>query len=129
VFAADAYNEAYGSSWARGNTVTDWDRGAELLGDGILGVCPRLLIFVSGAGHRSISCNANCNLGLQSGYTLTAAELSAVSVQPSLPTGCAARAPPPTARAVAACRHNSSTHAERATYNAERVRVRRACSA
>lgn len=64
LFAVDVFNEPYASSWARGNILTDWQLGAAELGDAVLGICPRLLVFVSGAGEASISCNLECNATL-----------------------------------------------------------------
>ena len=46
-FAADIVNEPRMASWGRGRP-TDWNKAAERIGNAVLGVCPRLLIFVQG---------------------------------------------------------------------------------
>ena len=51
VFGADVFNEPHGATWGAGNLETDWDRAAEELGNGILRLCPRWLIFVEGVGQ------------------------------------------------------------------------------
>lgn len=51
VFAVDLQNEPHKSSWAKGDTRTDWGRAAERLGDHVLSQCARWLIFVEGVGY------------------------------------------------------------------------------
>ena len=48
VFAVDPQNEPWKSTWGFGDPKTDWNLGAEDLGNHILSVCPRWLIFVEG---------------------------------------------------------------------------------
>lgn len=49
VFAADLKNEPHGvATWKTGNLATDWASAAERIGNAILDVNPRLLIFVEG---------------------------------------------------------------------------------
>lgn len=49
VFAIDIKNEPHGSStWGTGNPATDWDLAATRIGNAILDVNPKLLIFVEG---------------------------------------------------------------------------------
>jgi endoglucanase len=49
VFAADLKNEPHGSAtWSSGNAQTDWNKAAERIGNAVLSVNPRLLIFVEG---------------------------------------------------------------------------------
>eukprot|EP00966_Prymnesium_polylepis_P010407 240119-Prymnesium_polylepis.1 len=61
VFAADLFNEPYTASWGQGSPAMDWDLAAQSIGDEVLATCPRWLIFVGGAGHNSIRCNAACS--------------------------------------------------------------------
>eukprot|EP00741_Cyanophora_paradoxa_P016823 tig00020943_g16247.t1 len=46
VFAADIKNGA--ATWGTGNDATDWDAAAARIGNAVLSVCPRWLIFVEG---------------------------------------------------------------------------------
>jgi endoglucanase len=49
VFAVDLKNEPHGqASWGTGNNSTDWDKAATRIGNAILDVNPKLLIFVEG---------------------------------------------------------------------------------
>ena len=49
VFAADLKNEPHDSaSWGTGNLATDWNSAAERIGNEILKINPKLLIFVEG---------------------------------------------------------------------------------
>ena len=49
VFAIDIKNEPHGiATWATGNPATDWDLAATRIGNAILDVNPKLLIFVEG---------------------------------------------------------------------------------
>ena len=48
VFAADVKNEPHGAATWGGDPKTDWAAAAERIGDAILKVNPRLLIFVEG---------------------------------------------------------------------------------
>lgn len=50
VFAADLQNEPHAASWGKGLAI-DWNKGAETLGNHVLSVCPRWLIFVEGVGY------------------------------------------------------------------------------
>ena len=50
VFAADLQNEPHASSWAKGR-ATDWNRAAERIGNHVLALCPRWMIFVEGVGY------------------------------------------------------------------------------
>lgn len=50
VFAADVQNEPYKALWGSGDARRDWDVGAQELGDHILSVCERWLVFVQGIG-------------------------------------------------------------------------------
>jgi endoglucanase len=56
---------SYKSSWGRGNEFTDWNRAAEQIGNRVLEVVPRWLIFVEGVGH---SPGAQGDLGVDGGY-------------------------------------------------------------
>jgi endoglucanase len=47
AFAADIVNEPVHASWGR-NSPKDWNKAAERIGNAVLQVCPRLLIFVQG---------------------------------------------------------------------------------
>ena len=58
VFAVDVHNEPFGSTWGEGKKATDWDRGAADLGDHILSLCPRWLIFVQGIAQGRTWCTA-----------------------------------------------------------------------
>ena len=52
VFAADVKNEPHGSAtWGSGNAATDWPAAAQRIGNAILGVNPKLLVFVEGVDH------------------------------------------------------------------------------
>ncbi len=49
VFACDLKNEPHGrATWAVGNKATDWAKAAERIGNEILKINPKLLIFVEG---------------------------------------------------------------------------------
>lgn len=49
VFAVDLKNEPHGNaSWGSNNNSTDWNKAAERIGNAILGINPKLLIFVEG---------------------------------------------------------------------------------
>lgn len=50
IFAADLQNEPHAASWAKG-LATDWNKGAEQLGNHVLSICPRWMIFVEGVGY------------------------------------------------------------------------------
>ena len=50
VFAVDLQNEPHASSWGKGNPATDWDQGAQRMGDYVLQKCSRWLIMVEGVG-------------------------------------------------------------------------------
>eukprot|EP00965_Chrysotila_dentata_P197437 6178182-Pleurochrysis_carterae.AAC.5 len=51
VFAVDLQNEPHASSWGLGRGEdNDWGLAAERLGNALLRVCPRWLIFVEGVG-------------------------------------------------------------------------------
>jgi len=43
-------NEPHAASWGFGR-ATDWDRAAARLGNRVLQLCPRWLIFVEGVGN------------------------------------------------------------------------------
>lgn len=51
VFGADLLNEPHGANWGSGVRGDDWRMAAERLGNAVLSVCPRLLIFVEGVGN------------------------------------------------------------------------------
>lgn len=51
VIGADLLNEPHGANWGSGVREDDWRMAAERLGNAVLGVCPRLLIFVEGVGN------------------------------------------------------------------------------
>ena len=40
--------------------LTDWRRGATVLGDAVLSRCPRWLVFMSGVGEASLACQPLC---------------------------------------------------------------------
>eukprot|EP00966_Prymnesium_polylepis_P159183 3678951-Prymnesium_polylepis.1 len=61
VFAADLFNEPYAASWGQGGEAFDWDLAAQRLGDVVLSICPRWLVFVGGVGHNSIRCDGLCS--------------------------------------------------------------------
>lgn len=63
-FAADLVNEPRKGSWGRGRP-TDWNKAAERMGDAVLSVCPRLLIFVQGVAGEP---GAPDDGGVQEGY-------------------------------------------------------------
>lgn len=49
VFAIDLKNEPHGqATWGTKNIITDWDQAAKRIGDTILDINPKLLIFVEG---------------------------------------------------------------------------------
>ena len=64
VFAVDLANEPRKASWGRG-MPSDWNRAAERIGNAVLGVCPRLLIFVQGVAG---SPGAQGDGGVEQGY-------------------------------------------------------------
>lgn len=44
IFAVDLQNEPHASSWGKG-LPTDWNKAAERIGDHVLTLCPRWLVF------------------------------------------------------------------------------------
>ena len=48
VVAADLMNEPHKATWAMGDPLTDWDKGATRVGNHVLTQCSRWLIFVQG---------------------------------------------------------------------------------
>ena len=56
VFGADIFNEPHGGSWGTGNAATDWDAAAEELGNGVLKLCRRWVVFVEGIGQDGVRC-------------------------------------------------------------------------
>lgn len=49
VFAVDLKNEPHGiATWGTGNIKTDWNQAAKRIGDAVLDINPKLLIFVEG---------------------------------------------------------------------------------
>ena len=48
VVAVDLHNEPHKATWGSGNRLTDWNAAAERLGNHVLSLCPRWLIFVEG---------------------------------------------------------------------------------
>lgn len=53
IFAVDIQHEPHASTWGTGKP-TDWNRAAERIGNHILSLCPRLLIFVEGVGSTGV---------------------------------------------------------------------------
>ncbi|GAB0491820.1 hypothetical protein MMPV_003075 [Pyropia vietnamensis] len=51
VVGADLLNEPHRANWGSGVREDDWRLAAERLGNAVLDVCPRLLIFVEGVGN------------------------------------------------------------------------------
>eukprot|EP00276_Gloeochaete_wittrockiana_P001298 CAMPEP_0184671496 /NCGR_PEP_ID=MMETSP0308-20130426/85541_1 /TAXON_ID=38269 /ORGANISM="Gloeochaete witrockiana, Strain SAG 46.84" /LENGTH=837 /DNA_ID=CAMNT_0027118645 /DNA_START=231 /DNA_END=2744 /DNA_ORIENTATION=- len=51
VYAADLKNEPYEADWGSGNLRTDWRLAAQRIGEAILQVCPRMLLFVEGVAQ------------------------------------------------------------------------------
>ena len=52
VFAVDLQNEPHASSWGKGlGPTSDWGHAAERIGNHVLSLCPRWLIFVEGVGY------------------------------------------------------------------------------
>ena len=63
VLGADLFNEPHAASWGRPwSTLTDWRRGAMVLGDAVLSRCPRWLVFMSGVGEASLACQPKCEV-------------------------------------------------------------------
>jgi aryl-phospho-beta-D-glucosidase BglC (GH1 family) len=60
VFAADLFNEPWSASWASGNAGLDWDTAAERLGNHVLSLCSRWLIFVNGIANIGGACRQSC---------------------------------------------------------------------
>ena len=48
VVAVDLQNEPHKATWGQGVAATRWDLAAKRLGDHVLSVCPRWLVFVEG---------------------------------------------------------------------------------
>lgn len=55
VIGADLINEPHGANWGSGVREDDWRMAAERLGNAVLDVCPRLLIFVGGVGNPPVT--------------------------------------------------------------------------
>lgn len=54
VFAVDIKNEPHGSAtWGNSNPKTDWNKAAERIGNAILDINPKMLIFVEGVEQGS----------------------------------------------------------------------------
>jgi len=55
VFGADLLNEPHGANWGSGVHADDWRMAAERLGNAVVEVCPRLMIFVEGVGNPPVT--------------------------------------------------------------------------
>jgi hypothetical protein len=51
VVGVDLFAQPYKASWGSGDPANDWNSAAERLGNGVLKLCPRWLIFVQGVGE------------------------------------------------------------------------------
>ena len=50
IVGVDLFTQPYKASWGAGDLNSDWNRAAERIGNHVLSLCPRWLVFVQGVG-------------------------------------------------------------------------------